>query len=305
MLFQTWVTLDCPGLNDSMTSVGMGDTYAFEQHLGMGAQERFQPRICLTLFQTSDLGPGGKLLLAPDAPSDLRSARWGALLRSQHQHAVLSAALHLAERDAAAAPSVGEGPRAEDLHAQVDAQARDIERLRAQLRAGASNHYGGGCGSGSGGEGLPVRQLELSSSAQPRQARRQPRSEDGRGESEEELARSNEAKRAEIETLKSDLEQMQEEANSKIDGANERIRALRRNRDEARDEVPKLRDEAGRLNGDVGRLRKEFAQLAEEKEVLLGIVEDLHQTCVNAGLEAAGRRSIDSVTEAFRFTPRT
>merc|ERR1740121_2923637 len=95
MLYQTWAVLDFSGLTDSVASVGLSDDAStLDQSLVLGPRQLHQPRICLSVCRTGDLGPNGRLLLSQEATPDVRVERWAALLRSQQQHAALSGALY-------------------------------------------------------------------------------------------------------------------------------------------------------------------------------------------------------------------
>jgi len=104
-----------------------------------------------------------------------------------------------------------------------------------------------------------------------------------------------------IENLCVDVENVRQEANSKIDAANDRIRSLRRERDDHQGNADREANEARQLTQQKEELLLETRHLEEHKRALLRIVDELHQTCQNAGLEAS-RRSIDSITANFRPT---
>jgi len=315
MLYQTWATLDCPGLCDSVASIGLGDeSGAFDQKLVDGPRQLFQPRVCLSICKTADLGPTGKLLLSADASAEARAAQWGPLLRSQQQHAIMSAALHLQGSQAAdTLMSTQERSRAaariQDLRGRVRAQAEDIEELRRQLREAEDRlastrdvreHLPGSLGGrrplGSSdrlgttelkhGPGLRTEPLERTLAIEAEA---------------EQLQSKNEKQQVQIESLRSEVEHVRQEANTKIDAANERIRALRRDRDESLREGERLDAEVREIAGQKEELINENRQLSDQKEALLRIVEDLHQTCNGAGLQAS-RRSVDSITANFKLT---
>jgi len=308
MLYQTWATLDCPGLCDSVASIGLGDeSGAFDQKLVDGPRQLFQPRVCLSICKTADLGPTGKLLLSADASAEARAAQWGPLLRSQQQHAIMSAALHLQGSQAAdTLMSTQERSRAaariQDLRGRVRAQAEDIEELRRQLREAEDRlastrdvreHLPGSLGG----------RQPLGSSERPGPGpKAEPLERTLAIEAEaEQLLSKNEKQQVQIESLRSEVEHVRQEANTKIDAANERIRALRRDRDEGLREGERLDAEVREIAGQKEDLISENKQLSDQKEALLQIVEDLHQTCTGAGLQAS-RRSIDSITANFKLT---
>eukprot|EP00435_Cladocopium_sp_Y103_P059856 s378_g21.t1 len=88
---------------------------------------------------------------------------------------------------------------------------------------------------------------------------------------------SNEALKAEVAQMRASLDKVAVEANGKIDAANERIRTLRKERDDALKEGDRLRAGGERLLSRQEECRRERQDLAEQKEALLKIVEDLHQ----------------------------
>jgi len=312
LLYQTWATLDCPGLSDSVASVG-ADPGSFEQRLAMGARQLFQPRVCLSISRTSECGSGGKLLFVGDAPPEQRAARWSALLRSQQQHSLMSAALHHAAAQASEAKvidsSSGSSQRT-DAQERLSEQRREIDRLRRQLQGGAELPvYQLGDGPGERrparrsfeGSLLPAPVTELGGHETSSPDMLDSMNRRRRASNSEAVDRrsKNDALRADLRALQAELDKVKEEANSKIDAANERIRGLRKDRDEARGEASRLGAAGSQLGGEIERLRTDIADLNNDKEALLKIVEDLHQTCVSGGLQEVGRRSIDSITANF------
>jgi len=66
-----------------------------------------------------------------------------------------------------------------------------------------------------------------------------------------------------------------------------------------------LKKDVAQRRGQQDNLTQEMQELAEQKEYLLKIVEDLHQTCVGAGLGAelqASRHSIASMNSITSIT---
>jgi len=262
-MYQTWLELDAPGLADSVSSVSSEAMPA--QDLLAGAQRMSSPRICLSVCRASDLGPNGRLVLGPDAPAELRANWWGALLRSQQQHAMMSVALHAHGPLANGAEDCGAEPRR-----RIEDQAKDIEALRSQLQDAVESPTLGGFSD------CPTHRSLFNDLGVER-------------------ARSaNEKKRAELQELRSELDRVSSQANEKIDLANERLRELKRDRDEARAEAARLQTQCYSLRQECDHLHAESHQLAKDKEELLLIVEDLHNSCAGAGLSSAGRQSIDS-----------
>jgi len=105
----------------------------------------------------------------------------------------------------------------------------------------------------------------------------------------------------ELDDLQEELANIGEEANRKIEAANSKIRVLRDERDVAVRDVESRIADLRRFTEERDELLSEREGLAQQKDALLKIVEDLHQTCVSAGLQLSafvgGRASIDS----FRF----
>mmetsp|Transcript_105249 Transcript_105249/g.296352 ORF Transcript_105249/g.296352 Transcript_105249/m.296352 type:complete len:392 (-) Transcript_105249:42-1217(-) len=267
VLYQSWVTLDVGRgsvLDESSESAAFGANSSFDRRLEDGDSLE-GPRICISLCRATELGPNGRLVLTTDASADSKADRWAALLTSQRQHAAMSVALH----EQATQGAHGGAQAEERLRSLVSSRAQEIEELRRQLQSGAA----------------AAEVAERINDA----------------DQSEEASRANQSRQAEVESLKAELDRLSIEANSKIDAANERIRSLRRDRDEATGEAQRLRQESSHVDRETDNLREDYRQLADQKETLLEIVEDLHRTCLGAGLEAAGRNSIDSFTDKFRF----
>ncbi|CAK9085222.1 STAS domain-containing protein, partial [Durusdinium trenchii] len=114
----------------------------------------------------------------------------------------------------------------------------------------------------------------------------------------------NKALQADVVVAKQRIDEIAAQANGKIDSANERIRTLRKERDAAQKEADRLRGAGERLVSRQEECRRERQELAEQKEALLRIVEDLHQTCKAAGMTNAGRHSIKDIgdlTASYRL----
>lgn len=279
MMYQTWATLERPG--------GAGDDGAsFDERLADGALQLSQLRVCLSVCKTSELGPHGRLLLAADAQPEARIENWGALLRSQQQHAMMSSALHNMQMQMQSCQASENSPQKaaarregqtqaqfQKLEEHVQAQAKEVEELRHQLREAQGSPSSGGPSSRRGmAAGVHAEQIRI----------------------------SNASKRSEIEALRSELSKLSGEANSKIDQANERIRELKCDRDEARGEAQRMQIEGKRVATETRGIEEEMQLLHDQKEALLGIVEDLHNSCVGAGLHSAGRQSIDNTLAGFK-----
>eukprot|EP00933_Yihiella_yeosuensis_P008644 TRINITY_DN11421_c0_g2_i1.p1 TRINITY_DN11421_c0_g2~~TRINITY_DN11421_c0_g2_i1.p1 ORF type:complete len:448 (-),score=99.04 TRINITY_DN11421_c0_g2_i1:109-1452(-) len=301
MLYQTWVTLDCPGLADSFASAGMVDeTGGFDQKLLEGPKQLFQPRLCLSLCRLADVGSSGRCVLTPEDSGSHREKHWGALIRSQQQHVVMSAALYHQTQQQANEPSQpSEQDRSktakqiQETQSRVQDQAQLLQELRSQLQqrqrqqGGGYNDFRPSNGSGDNRQGHAIGSPRQGADAQQRTAAMEAQID--------QIGYANAELKAEVDTLQTDLEKVQEEANSKIDSANERIRGLRKERDDALKEGDAARAEGERLQRTHDQLYKDRRLLSEQKEALLRIVEDLHTTCLGAGLPSAGRHSMKDI----------
>lgn len=348
VLYHTWLTLENSGLRDSVASFSLlssDDGASFDQALADAPRQLYQPKACVSICKTVDLGPGGRIFWQADANPEDIVARWGALLRSQQQHVIMSASMQLQAVQSGQGPRSSQGQdfakaerQVQSMEDGVRGQAEELEQLRKALREADLRLESEGArledrdklshtmtardekerrlhaqvralreeaASRSTRGDVTAREAE---SLQERQAREiaglrsraafagaQPRESDE--SSPEEAGRL----QSEIGELRDELAKLSEEANSKIDAANERIRGLRKDRDEAARESETLRVDHRRLCQEREGLAEEKEQLVEQKEALLRIVEDLHQACAGAGLNEAGRKSVDSVTN-FRFT---
>jgi len=285
MLYQTWLTLDAP--SHTQASAGYSDEITnLEQKIADGAEQLLRPRVCLSICKTADLGASGKLLLSPDADPDARERQWGPLLRSQQQHAIMSTAMHT--QSLQGGDSSGAAARLQDFRDRIKAQAEEIEEVRRELqeaedRLASTRTPPPRDRNGVGDRGAPA---AWSPEGPAKEAQL------------EQLRAANAKQKAQIETLRVEVENVRQEANSKIDGANERIRSLRRERDEHQANADRATEEAKQLTQQTEELADETRQLEEHKRALLRIVDELHQTCETAGLQAS-RRSIDSITANF------
>jgi len=285
MLYQTWITLDPPDVDPQ--SPGSG--FELEQKLNDGSRHLFQPKICLSLCK-ADEATEGKMTLGLDISSDLKDERWSALLRSQMQHVTMSQSLHQHGLKARNGVSSRHGDSAtasqiQDAIARVQSQAQKIQDLKNQLRSRPG--LSGSDQSSRVSNGQDALQRAQLAQVEARKCRE-----------------SNEALKAEIASVKASLEKVAVEANGKIDNANERIRTLRKERDEALKEGDRLRAGGERLLSRQEECRRERQDLSEQKEALLRIVEDLHQTCKAAGMTNAGRHSIKDIgdlTASYRL----
>jgi chromosome segregation ATPase len=278
--------------------------------------------------------------------NELRVTAWGPLLRSQQQHVVLSAALHLkCDRQASQPAGMQNMQETQELHKQCQTQAEAIEDLRSQLdntlgqlqQAHVQLQHAQPAPPQPAGslfltqptlsqdpdnaptarprpEVLPAPAGQLSitqartpqagndAQAQRRVAELESRLAEAQKNEQrlmaecEEARRESENQRAEAESLRSELENISTEANRKIEAANDRIRTLRQRKDEAEQELQQVKSNIPMHSDEKAALESENRQLMEQKEALLRIVEDLHQTCLAAGLNTGARQSIDNMT---------
>jgi len=356
-LYHTWITLESPGLHDSVASLGFissDDGATFDQAIQDGPKQLSQPKACISICRSSDVGSTGKILWAADIAPELRAAGWGPLLRSQQQHIVLGAALHLkCERQASqlsSASAESSSKQSSELQDRVRGQAEEIERLREEIDRLHSAHsqlqqqsgypqqqnifstnpnladlpqrpespprgregLGGLSITQAPGQGRPAglgqdAQAQAQSrrladtearlaDAEAREHRATEQLRDTIAEADS-LRRECDQQREEAHNVQMELDKISTEANGKIEAANDRIRTLRSRRDEAEQELQTLKASTLPLyQEEKNKMEAENRQLSEQKEALLRIVEDLHQTCIAAGLNTAGRQSIDNIT---------
>jgi hypothetical protein len=361
-MYHTWITLDTPGLHDSVASLGFQDEGAsFDQAIQEGPKQLAQPKACISVCRSADIGPTGKVLWTADAPPESRASWWAPLLRSQQQHVMLSAALFLkSERQAAQLessstagyPSQPSQPSPE-LQDRLRSQVEEIDKLRSQLDAAHSQmqqqqldfqrqqqaqqaqpsnslfrtqpnlppgpQRSGGQADDNGMGGLSITQGHRGPSPydQEAQARRLAGMETRLADAEAREHRAIEDLRAAVDDadhakaehhrVQQELDKISSEANKKIEAANDRIRTLRSQREKAENDLQQVQSTTiPLLQEEKSTLEAESRQLQEQKEALLRIVEDLHQTCIAAGLNTAGRQSIDNmtctITQEFRLT---
>jgi len=283
--------LDSPGLNDSVASIGLLDAggldagEAFSQALNNAPRQLLQPKACISLCKVEDLGPSGQPLWTADAPRKDRIAHWGPLLRSQQQHVVMCTAQHLQGAQLQRDRRTQVAEQLEALEEQAAEQARELQGLRDEaLRQQEASRLDSSVEGGSMSSTRDNAKRQGSSDEAARQR-------DVGEQLEQELA-----------GLREELAKIGEEANSKIEAANVRIRSLRQERDQAVREVEQQSMETRKLQQSRDELSTEKVKLTEQKEALLKIVEDLHQTCIGAGLQMpGGRKQMDSIP-GYKFT---
>eukprot|EP00434_Breviolum_minutum_P023222 symbB.v1.2.020482.t2/scaffold1729.1/size181395/19 len=341
MLYYTWVNLESAGLNDSVAHLGYGGAFAtsseaFMQNIMSGPRQLYQPKACISMCRSAELAEPDRILWTSDLPRTERINRWGPLLRSQQQHAIMCAAQHLE-----GTPSNGSESslqRLLHLRAQAEEQAQEIDSLQEQLQSAsrattaptsreALDVEPWAALTGDGWRQKPsmtlleersTRQLEeVRNAALQSEAQISRRGKEAEAQKELEEQRSIEAElQSELRAGEVELAKIAEEANNKIEAANLRIRSLRRERDEAQRALEERRQGNQKLQSMLEEMEQEKGQLVEQKEAqplsnktcwlhhstdshlqaLIRIVEDLHSSCTQAGLPATDRASIDSIT---------
>eukprot|EP00927_Polykrikos_kofoidii_P057000 TRINITY_DN51102_c0_g1_i1.p1 TRINITY_DN51102_c0_g1~~TRINITY_DN51102_c0_g1_i1.p1 ORF type:complete len:443 (-),score=64.30 TRINITY_DN51102_c0_g1_i1:23-1351(-) len=323
MLYHSWLSLDSPGLHDSVASIGIldEDGSLFDQRLVDGVRQLMQPKACFSICKSADLGIAGRLVMQADAPDADRVLRWGALLRSQQQHAIMSAAFHLQS------PQLQEDPPSEgamqirQLGDRLRSQSATMQELRKKLedseekfgtadpkppRAQATDTSRSDVANDGCVDSVETLENMLAAQKKDLSSLRELVEKSRKVETPElsntDESQSSAANRNQVEALQASVAKLKEEASRKIETANERIRVLREERDELFQEGQRVISETEIIISHREELESENRQLLEQKQALLRIVEDLHQTCVGAGLESDGRRSLDEVTLNLGFS---
>ncbi|CAJ1336904.1 unnamed protein product [Effrenium voratum] len=270
------------------------------ENIMSGPRQLFQPKACISICQ-AELATD-RILWTPELPRKDRLIRWGPLLRSQQQHAVMCAAQHLEglqQRNGSGHPQ-----RLLHLRAQAEEQAQEIESLQDQLQSlsrGARESEG----SGDAWRQPSMTLLEERTNQQLEEVRGLAlQTEEAFSRRERDAAAQKDLAdqknlaatlQSELHSYEVELSKLGEEANNKIEAANVRIRALRREREEAAKALEERKVGNQKLTAVLQEIEDEKAQLTEQKEALIRIVEDLHSSCTQAGLQA-DRASIDSIT---------
>lgn len=335
-LYHTWIALESPGLNDSVASLGLSNTdegSCFDSAVDRGAKQINQPKACISVCRTANIGPSGRVIWKDDLPPEQRVAGWGPLLLSQQQHEVLCNLQHQKQRQASA-PSNGYGggqnANSQELQNQLRSQADEINRLKRELddaqgqllrgppqdsafstqpivggptaaqQAGAIGTGGMSATQPRAGPGDPGSQQRI---ADLEQCLRETESRERTAEQRlrQALTEAEDARLAEkqskesLETVQNEVDKISQEANQKIEAANDRIRTLRVQREKAEQD---LKSRAASHEAEVAALKNDNQVLQEQKEGLMRIVEDLHKACEGAGL-TTGRESIDQITRTL------
>jgi len=308
MLYHTWLTLDSPGLHDSVASIGLmtaaDDGAELDQRLVNGPRQLFQPKVLVSICRMDDVAASGKLVMAKDAPDDVRASQWGPLLLSQQHHAIMSSALHL-HRSQSGSKTAGQQNEKQEqqiraLRQQLETQSADMAQFKGQVQDGGTSpsvrEFRVDVGKGDPMESL---EAELAAQAQElkmlREAvvrRAQAKAASGAFSEVEEMRDSNARREHQIHAMRGESNKVREEASKKVEAASDRIEAIRVEKQEALQECDKLQADTRKVAAQRDELARERNRLSEQKEALLKIVEDLHQACNIAGLPQENRPSI-------------
>eukprot|EP00405_Crypthecodinium_cohnii_P014589 CAMPEP_0206449060 /NCGR_PEP_ID=MMETSP0324_2-20121206/17865_1 /ASSEMBLY_ACC=CAM_ASM_000836 /TAXON_ID=2866 /ORGANISM="Crypthecodinium cohnii, Strain Seligo" /LENGTH=396 /DNA_ID=CAMNT_0053918367 /DNA_START=27 /DNA_END=1220 /DNA_ORIENTATION=+ len=268
-LYHTWVTLDTPGLNDSVASIGLMDGIqgvgeAFAHAMNNAPRQLSQPKACISLCKATDLDPSGHVLWTEDLPRKDRISRWGPMLRSQQQHIVMCAAQHHhQEQDRPTRESQQDSAQLRALLQREEQQVKELEILRANVRERRAQQ---------------ASQQQRSAAAAATKTKTKMKMKMKKREEFDEQVRS----------LKLELEQLSVEANKKIEEGNVRIEQLRQERDMAAEEADREFRTVQKLQERKVALASQRAMLAEEKERMMKTLEDVYEDCRNAGVPLDG-----------------
>jgi hypothetical protein len=307
MLYHTWLTLEKPGLLDSVASMGLfaptHEEDAFAQAMHNGSRQLHQPQVCVSICKSEDLGPNGQPTWTVDASKRDRIARWAPLLRAQQQATMLCTLQHL-QNPQPSKTSGMEAPQKQSqaLEEQEREQKQELRDLRERLRA---------CQEQGGIATQPLnhdddrwnslRQINDKGFNQLEQSRRlvaslQNRGRDGPLGMELERQRNLAAElKREHDALLEDLASTEQEAQRKFRDQEEGIDVLKQSRDDALTNYQHWQAEVQQLIRATDELTAEKARLLEQKDGLVKIVEDLHEACGIAGLPTGGREPINSI----------
>eukprot|EP00927_Polykrikos_kofoidii_P065591 TRINITY_DN61330_c0_g1_i1.p1 TRINITY_DN61330_c0_g1~~TRINITY_DN61330_c0_g1_i1.p1 ORF type:complete len:448 (-),score=89.29 TRINITY_DN61330_c0_g1_i1:130-1473(-) len=275
-LYHSWLLLSSRASSSS-------DEESFHSAL-MTAHREASLKACVSILRSADLDASGRALWTLDAGKKERISRWGPLLRSQEQHEQICALQQQQHRQGRGRSGSLDGSRDNGFEPHASNQSmknlspelrRQLEKLQMEARdqgreflslcmklpaaegAGAVNvRFGGDSGDNSVSEHM----------------------------------------RRKLEGLQTEFSDAALDANNSIAEANDKIRELRKEREEAKARNRHLYEEQSRASALRKSALEEKERLVKQKEALLKIVEDLHQTCDRAGFGAVGRKSIEAST---------
>jgi len=309
MLYHTWLTLEKPGLLDSVASMGLfAPTHqddAFAQAIHNGARQLHQPQACVSICKSEDLSPSGQPAWTVDASKKDRIAHWAPLLRAQQQATMLCTLQHL-QNPQPSRTSDMDAQQKQALAEQERQQEQELGDLRERLRdcqerggttTQSSSHDEDKLASLREVNNRGFNQLEASRRlVASLQDRKTPRGKDGQLGMELERQRNLAAElQREHDALQEDLASTEDEAKRKFQQLEDGIHVLQQNTDEALSNYKHWQAEIQRLVRDTDHLTAEKAKLVEQKDRLVTIVEDLHEACGIAGLPTGGREPMNSL----------
>lgn len=311
MLYHTWLTLEKPGLLDSVASMGLfaptHEEDAFAQAMHNGSRQLHQPQVCVSICKSEDLGPNGQPTWTVDASKRDRIAHWAPLLRAQQQATMLCTLQHLQNPQPSKTSGTSE-KQSQALADQEQEQKQELRDIRERLRT--CQEQGGGMGTQplnhDDDRWNSLRQLNEKGFNQLEQSRRLVESlqnrNKGRAASPGPLGAELERQRnlaadlkREHDALLEDLASTEQEAQRKFRDQQEGIEVLKQSRDDALTNYQHWQAEVQQLIRATDELTAEKARLLEQKDGLVKIVEDLHEACGIAGLPTGGREPINSI----------
>jgi len=272
-LYYTWVQLDTPGLDASVSSVGMlaaqDDGNAFDQALRNGPRVLTSPGVCMSIIKTSELGPSGQIMFTDDMSLDAKFGFWPCLLRSQQQHMMMCQAQKFQRPDRTSVSSEqGDAKRLQDQLRGLQDQLRDTTSGFEAERAKFEDERDRLSDSQSNPEVTKLRERVVEMEANERylqslvEEMQNGNRDEGKQrvtemnrlaaenkrllEREATLQAANDRQKGELkenEALRVKLDEISDEANRKITGANDLIRRVKRERDDIKEEIQLLRSD--------------------------------------------------------------
>jgi len=309
MLYHTWLTLEKPGLLDSVAGMGLfaptHEDDAFSQAMHNGARQLHQPQACISICKSEDLSSSGQPTWTADASKKDRIAHWAPLLRAQQQATMLCTLQHLQNPQPSRSSDMeAQQKQCQALAEQEREQEQELRNLRERLRGCQAREATQPTGHDDE-RWASLRQLNERGFNQLEESRRlvaslqdraNRRGKDGQVGVELERQRNlaTELQR-ELDALQEDLASTGDEAKRKFGEQEAGLAVLQRDRDEALTSSQHWQAEVQQLIRATDELTAEKAKLLEQKDGLVKIVEDLHQACGIAGLPTCGREPMNSI----------
>jgi hypothetical protein len=305
-LYYSWMALDDADSGSASASDRGGDkggAEAFANALMNGPRDLSQPKACLTICKADDIWPSGQAAWAADFPRKSRVAHWAPLLRSQQQHAYMCSAQQaqlnkdLQQRE----HRIQAARHKEELLKQEGQQAQELEALREQLHQAKREEVGQEARAQAQAhreaKEKALRELEVKGARSLAEARAiaetYEAAQEAAAQEVEQQRCIAERLRGQMSELKGEFKKIGDEANKKIEAANLRIRSLRTERDEGELEAKEGTLLCQKLRASQEELVGERDRLAEQKEKLMKVIEDLDQACSKQGLSILSRQSLE------------